>query len=123
MYNFNYKYMKKNREPNPLLRLGRKKIIVMMRLVISFCLLGLVHIPEIACAQVKRVSLEVKDMSINQALRALGKEFGKDFFYSNVQVDMNEKVSVNLKNVTIEDALKQIFNGNRFAMRKRRISC
>ena len=25
MYNFNYKYMKKNREPNPLLRLGRKK--------------------------------------------------------------------------------------------------
>ena len=111
MYNFNYKYMKKNREPNPLLRLGRKKIIVMMRLVISFCLLGLVHIPEIACAQVKRVSLEVKDMSINQALRALGKEFGKDFFYSNVQVDMNEKVSVNLKNVTIEDALKQIFNG------------
>ena len=102
MYNFNYKYMKKNREPNPLLRLGRKKIIVMMRLVIFFCLLGLVHIPEIACAQVKRVSLEVKDMSINQALRALGKEFGKDFFYSNVQVDMNEKVSVNLKNVTVE---------------------
>ena len=41
----------------------------------------------------------------------LGSEYGKDFFYSNVQVDMNERVSVTLKDVTIGEALKRIFAG------------
>ncbi len=60
MYNLNYKYMKKNREPNPLLRLGRKKIIVMMRGGNILLFVGARAYSEIACAQVKRVSLEVK---------------------------------------------------------------
>ncbi len=40
-----------------------------------------------------------------------------------MQVDMNEKVSVNLKDVTIDDALKQIFNGKQVRYEERRISC
>ena len=82
-----------------------------MRLAGFFCLLSIVCGVQVAHGQERRVSLEVKDTPINQVLRMLGKEFGKDFFYSNVQVDMNEKVNVKLVNATIDEALKQVFAG------------
>ena len=94
MYNLKCKYMENNREPNRFTRLGRKKMLSMMRLASFFCLLSIVCGVQVAHGQERRVSLEVKDTPINQVLRMLGKEFGKDFFYSNVQVDMNEKLNV-----------------------------
>ncbi|MCB6973180.1 MULTISPECIES: SusC/RagA family TonB-linked outer membrane protein [Butyricimonas] len=103
--------MENNREPNRFTRLGRKKMLSMMRLAGFFCLLSIVCGVQVAHGQERRVSLEVKDTPINQVLRMLGKEFGKDFFYSNVQVDMNEKVNVKLVNATIDEALKQVFAG------------
>ena len=111
MYNLKCKYMENNREPNRFTRLGRKKMLSMMRLAGFFCLLSIVCGVQVAHGQERRVSLEVKDTPINQVLRMLGKEFGKDFFYSNVQVDMNEKVNVKLVNATIDEALKQVFAG------------
>lgn len=111
MYNLKCKYMEKNREPNRFMRLGQKKMLSMMRLASFFCLLCLAFSMQVAHGQERRASLEVKDTPINQVLRMLGKEFGKDFFYSNVQVDMSEKVSVKLVNTTIGEALKQVFAG------------
>ena len=82
-----------------------------MRLVGLICLWCLLGVPKVGYAQARLVSLEVKETPIKQVLRVLGSEYGKDFFYSNVQVDMNERVSVTLKNVTIGEALKRIFAG------------
>ena len=111
MYNLKCKYMKKNQEPDLVLQIWQKKTWMMMRLVGLICLWCLLGVPKVGYAQARLVSLEVKDTPIKQVLRVLGSEYGKDFFYSNVQVDMNERVSVTLKNVTIGEALKRIFAG------------
>ena len=74
--------------------------------------LGLILLPQTIFSQeMKRISLEVKDEVIGEVMNKLGKEYGKDFFYSESQVDMQEKVTVHLRNVTLDEALKQIFNG------------
>lgn len=103
--------MKKNQEPDLVLQIWQKKTWMMMRLVGLICLWCLLGVPKVGYAQARLVSLEVKETPIKQVLRVLGSEYGKDFFYSNVQVDMNERVSVTLKNVTIGEALKRIFAG------------
>ena len=111
MYNLKCKYMKKNQEPDLILQIWQKKTWRMMRWVGLICLWCLLGVPKVGYAQARLVSLEVKDTPIKQVLRVLGSEYGKDFFYSNVQVDMNERVSVTLKDVTIGEALKRIFAG------------
>ena len=62
-------------------------------------------------AQTKRVTLEARDLPVNEVLRMLGKEYGKEFFFSDTQVDMQQRVSVSLDNVTLDEALQQIFPG------------
>lgn len=99
--------MKKKREPN--LKSGMAGKCGISCIVGCLCLLFLVFVPQVMYAQVRKVSLEVKNVPLKQVLRMLGNEYGKDFFYSDVQVDMNEKVSVSFKDVTIDEALKRIF--------------
>ena len=50
-------------------------------------------------------------MPVNEVLRMLGKEYGKEFFFSDTQVDMQQRVSVSLDNATLDEALQQIFPG------------
>ena len=111
MYNLKCKYMKKNQEPDLILQIWQKKTWRMMRWVGLICLWCLLCVPKVGYAQTRLVSLDVKETPIKQVLRLLGSEYGKDFFYSNVQVDMNERVSVTLKDVTIGEAIKRSFEG------------
>ncbi|MDR1273677.1 MAG: SusC/RagA family TonB-linked outer membrane protein [Odoribacteraceae bacterium] len=69
------------------------------------------HLSAASHAQVTKVSLEVKNTPVSQVLRLLGKEFKKDFFYSDLQINAEALVSLALKDASIDDALKEIFPG------------
>ena len=76
------------------------------------CCVGWLFAPQAGYAQdVKRISLEAKDESLGEVLERLGEAYGKKFFYSERVVDVNERVTVNLKNATLDEALKAIFKG------------
>lgn len=100
--------MTKKREPGPFKRIWCKKLRWATRMLSIVCLM----IPSLeGLAQVKRVTLEARDLPVNEVLRMLGKEYGKEFFFSDTQVDMQQRVSVSLDNVTLDEALQQIFPG------------
>lgn len=84
-----------------------------MRLTAFFCLVLTMQVAASAFGQVERVTLEVKEQPVSQVLQAIGKEFQKDFFYSDVQIDMNARISVKLKDATIGEALEKVFPGKR----------
>lgn len=100
--------MTKKREPGPFKRIWCKKLRWATRMLAIVCLM----IPSVeGYAQTKRVTLEARDLPVNEVLRMLGKEYGKEFFFSDTQVDMQQRVSVSLDNVTLDEALQQIFPG------------
>ena len=87
--------MTKKREPGPFKRIWCKKLRWATRMLSIVCLM----IPSLeGLAQVKRVTLEARDLPVNEVLRMLGKEYGKEFFFSDTQVDMQQRVSVSLDN-------------------------
>ena len=80
--------MTKKREPGPFKRIWCKKLRWATRMLSIVCLM----IPSLeGLAQVKRVTLEARDLPVNEVLRMLGKEYGKEFFFSDTQVDMQQR--------------------------------
>ena len=59
-------------------------------------------------AQHQTVSLKLKQASVAEAIRQLKAQTDLDFFFSHKQVDADRKVSVNLQNVPLEEALKEL---------------
>lgn len=103
--------MKKNHDAWPSYREWLKKTLFLMRLTWLFCLLCFVHVSAAVYSQAERVTLNMSGVTVKQSLRMLGKEFKKDFFYSNVQFDTERQVDLQLDRATIGEALKQVFPG------------
>ena len=59
-------------------------------------------------AQHQTVSLKLKQASVAEAIRQLKAQTDLDFFFSHKQVDADRKVSVNLQDVPLEEALKEL---------------
>ncbi|MDE7373909.1 MAG: SusC/RagA family TonB-linked outer membrane protein, partial [Odoribacter sp.] len=84
-----------------------------MRLTWLLCVIFLVHVSAAVYSQTERVTLEANGVTVKESLRLLGKELKKDFFYSNVQFDAGRKVDLKLQEATLEEALGQVFPGQR----------
>ena len=120
MLNIKYKYMKKSRRLILFWQDGSKKTWFWRFLPFW---LGLILFPQVIFSQeMKRISLEVKDEVISDVLSKLGKEYGKDFFYSESQVNMKEKVTVHLEHVTLDGSLNRFSRAKRYVMKRGRIS-
>ena len=100
--------MQKKREPIPL---RRKWCEILRRTAWLWAFLCLTSVSMDVSAQAKRITYEAKDLPVNELLRALGKEYGKEFFFSDVQVDMTRRVSVSLREATLDEALRAVFPG------------
>lgn len=59
-----------------------------------------------------QVTLNVKDMPIRQILKTIEKSTEYKFFYNDDFSALNKQISVNVTNVTIDQALKVIFEGS-----------
>lgn len=59
-------------------------------------------------AQKQVVSLNLENVSVAEAIGQLGKQTKLDFFFSNKEVDVDRKVSLELKKVRLDEALLRL---------------
>lgn len=62
----------------------------------------------------QKVTLNLKDVSIERMLKEIKKQSGYLFFYKTEELRKSGKISINVKNVAIEDALEQGLSNTRF---------
>lgn len=69
-----------------------------------------------ACLQVsangfsQKVTLSMKDASLQKVFKEINRQTGFQFFYNDALLNKAEKVNINVKNVTVNEALSQCFN-------------
>lgn len=79
-------------------------------LVLLFCGLCMAAMP--ANAQDSKVTLHVKDMPLGDVVKELRKQTGKDFLFSNREVDANHKVTVDVTAKPLKEVLPLVFGKN-----------
>lgn len=57
----------------------------------------------------KKVSIQFQNITLNDAIKKLKTTYGINFSYSPDQIDLNQKVSLYVKSVSLDYALKELF--------------
>lgn len=93
---------------NPILCSGHKEqllaILLRMKATVFFILLTLFQLKAEIKAQT--VSLNLRNATLSELFRELKKQTGYDFFYVSSDLDRTKRVSIHVKDVSIEEALK-----------------
>lgn len=93
--------------------------------VVILCLL---LSPATGFAQTKRINLELKNVTVQEAVTSLNRTENYSILVSSDEVDLNKRISVSAQNATIRRILDQVFagqevnctiNGNRIIVTKR----
>ncbi|MDR0619521.1 MAG: carboxypeptidase-like regulatory domain-containing protein, partial [Bacteroidales bacterium] len=87
-----------------------------MRKLIFFLLLAGLSSPVSVFSQ-SRVSLQVSNLTVREALKQIEEKTDYRFFYSNDLVFLDKKVTLNVSNVTIDEALTRLFQGSELSYR------
>ena len=62
-------------------------------------------------AQTKRLNLEVKKVTLKEALKKIEEQSAFTFAYNDAKIDVDQLVTLRVSNVTIDDLLLKIFEG------------
>lgn len=89
-------------------RTPRSKLFLMVKLTFFFLMSALLEIHATANAQVKAVTLDVKNMPLKEVFNELKKQTELDFFYSNEELNMNSQVTIQVRNADLRDVLTRI---------------
>lgn len=87
-----------------------RKIVKIMRL--SIFLIVLTSFQTLAItnfAQSKKMNIKIERATLDEVLQLIERESGYFLFYNNKVVDLNEEVSVDVKNKTISEILDELF--------------
>ena len=93
--------------------------------VVILCLL---LSPATGFAQTKRINLELKNVTVQEAVTSLNRTENYSILVSSDEVDLNKRISISAQNATIREILDQVFagqevnctiNGNRIIVTKR----
>ena len=104
--------MKKNREMYRGLFLApRSKLFLVMKLTFFFLVIGLLEVHASAIGQVKVVNLDVKDMTLRHVFDELKRQTDLDFFFSNRELDMNSKVTIQVQKTDLMEVLSRLLHG------------
>lgn len=90
-------------------------VIVAMKLAIALMILGALHVSAAGYSQ--KITLSGKNMTLEEALIAIGKQSGYFFFYKKNELQQARPVTLNLREVTLEQALKVSFSDQPFTYR------
>ena len=74
-----------------------------------------------AQAQLPAVSIDVKNVSVKDALKAIEAESGYTFAYVDSEINLDRKVSVNAQNKSIASILSEILPGMNVELRDKKI--
>lgn len=101
--------MKKKKPRQAMLLKNCKKLLRIMKLMLLCLLLGTnVMFAGLTYAQATSLSLNLKNVELEDVFDAIRKQSEFEFFYNNDQVNTSEKVSIHLKDAGIEDVLNKI---------------
>ena len=76
--------------------------------VVILCLL---LSPATGFAQTKRINLELKNVTVQEAVTSLNRTENYSILVSSDEVDLNKRISVSAQNATIREILDQVFAG------------
>jgi len=86
-----------------------EKIIRAMKLTITLLLFAvLAATAGSTYSQTARINLKVQDASLVDVFREIERNSEFGFFFKNEEMDLSKRVSIDLKNATIEEVLKKI---------------
>lgn len=77
-----------------------------LTLFLVCCLVFTVHAS--VDAQLQTVSLRLENASVSEAIRQLKKQTNLDFFFSNKELNVKKQVSLDLRNVRLDEALASL---------------
>jgi TonB-linked SusC/RagA family outer membrane protein len=89
------------------LRNSFRQATLRTRLVAALLILGLLQVNARTLAQ--RITLKMENAPLVNILNELRKQSGVDVFYDNKTLKDNQRLSVNLQNVELKEALKVVF--------------
>ena len=105
--------MKKNRTGTWIpLRNRCAKILMIMKLTFLLICGFVFSISASVRAQDQMVTLKVEEMSFVNVISELKKQTQLDFFYSFDEIKVDRKISLDVKNVKVDDVLQQILGNN-----------
>ncbi|MGV8136964.1 MAG: TonB-dependent receptor [Mangrovibacterium sp.] len=86
-----------------------KKLILVMKLNVFLILVAVLQVSagELS-AQKTRLDLKMKDASLAKVLDAMEEQAEVYFFYDKTQIDESQKVNIDFRQLTIEEALSQL---------------
>lgn len=86
-----------------------KKTLSIMRLTTLFSIACSLHISASVYSQETKLSLDVSNRTIKEVLFMIEKQSGFRFIYESEKVNLNKKVSIRMKEQTVETILKRLF--------------
>ena len=102
--------MKKNRTGTRILLRNRcAKILMIMKLTFLMMCVFVFSLSARVRAQDQMVTLKVAGAPFTKVISELKRQTQLDFFYSFNEVDVNQTISLNVKNVKIDEVLKREF--------------
>jgi len=93
-------------------RLFSSKILLAMKLTIVLLIIGCLQVSAEGYAQ--KITISKKNCTFSSLFETIKKQSGYSFFYNNKSVKEAGKVSVNLKDASMEEALTAILKGQPF---------
>lgn len=90
------------------LKIPCHKVILVMKLTCFLMCCLLFNVQAAVKAQGQTVSLKLEQVSVAEAIRQLKEQTQLDFFFSNKQVDVDRKVSLDLQDIRLDEALKML---------------
>jgi len=92
--------------------LWRTKLFLIMRLALFLVLVGLLSANANVYSQNSKLSIDVKDMPMRDALRQVEKASGKRFFMSDDLDAMDSRISVRMRNKSFEQVMHEVLKGH-----------
>lgn len=86
------------------MRRQAKMILLVMKLMTAFILIGCLHVSARGVSQ--DISLSVRNAPLVEVFREIGRQSGYDFVYTDVVLRKSTRVSIEVKNVMLEEALR-----------------
>lgn len=90
-----------------------KKLLLTMKLFIAFIFIGMLQaFAGESYSQSARISLAIKDASIEEVLNEIESQSEFYFLFNQKLIDVNREVDLSVENVAIKDVLAQLFDSD-----------
>ncbi|MGV8093119.1 MAG: TonB-dependent receptor [Mangrovibacterium sp.] len=83
----------------------------MMKLTLFILLVSLVHVSASVYSQQTKLSVSLQNTSVREVLKLIEDQSEFYFLYKNEDIDVNRKVSLDIKDGSVEYLLDQVFKG------------